>query len=75
MVANDSDPEGNLPLALVSVGTSPLGTATVESSTNVSFLAFGTTGNTSVSYTVQDSLGAMANGTLFVTITSGPGCN
>jgi YD repeat-containing protein len=75
VVANDSDPEGNLPLSLVSVGTSPLGTASVETTTNVQFLAFGTTGNTSVSYTVQDSLGATATGTLFVTVLSGTGCN
>lgn len=75
VVANDTDPESNYPLALVSVGTSSRGSALVASSTEVMFSAAGTTGNTSITYTVKDSLGATATGMLYITITSGPGCN
>ena len=71
VIANDTDPDGNLPLQLTGIVSSTKGTATVESSTNVSYTAFGVTGTGVVKYTVTDSLGASATGTLNVTITSG----
>jgi hypothetical protein len=72
VVASDTDPESNYPLSLVGVSyTGPLGTASIASSTNILFEATDATGSAVVGYTVQDSLGASASGTLTVTITSG----
>jgi hypothetical protein len=72
VVANDTDPEGNYPLSLVSVSYQGLrGTAYVASSTSVGFDAGSTTASVVVSYTVKDSLGATSTGSLVVTITSG----
>ena len=71
VIANDTDPDGNYPLQLTAIVSSTKGMATVESNTNVSYTAFGNTGNGVVKYTVRDSLGAAATGTLNVNITSG----
>jgi hypothetical protein len=66
VIANDTDPDGNYPLTLVSV--TGMGFA-VESATTLSFssLSYGRTGT----YTVQDSLGATATATLSVTLAGG----
>lgn len=71
VVANDTDPDGNLPLQLTGIVSSTKGTATIESSTNVSYTAFGVMGTGVVKYTVTDSLGASSTGTLNITITDG----
>ena len=71
VIANDTDPDGNYPLQLTAIVSSTKGMATVESNTNVSYTAFGNIGNGVVKYTVRDSLGATATGTLNVNITSG----
>lgn len=77
VVANDTDPEGNYPLTLVSatVLDTAKGNAFVSGTTDVYFTAFGATGSARVDYVVKDSLGATATGRLNVTITSGSGCN
>jgi hypothetical protein len=70
VLANDYDPDGNTPLSLVGVSYGGLlGTASVSGS-NVHFEAYDSTGTAAVTYTVADSLGATANGTLTITITS-----
>jgi YD repeat-containing protein len=72
-LANDTDPEGNYPLTLVSVGHATLGTAGV-SGNNVNYGAGGRTGREQITYTVKDSLGATSSGTITITILSGSGC-
>lgn len=71
VVANDSDPEGNYPLTLVSVfygGTR--GTASLVSGTSVEFVSTGNPGTASVDYIVKDSLGAESPGLFTVTVTT-----
>jgi YD repeat-containing protein len=69
---NDSDPEGNVPLIVLSVVNSnpSLGSPTVLNASTVRYQAeaTGATGNDTVTYTVRDSLGATATGTLSVTV-------
>lgn len=72
-LANDTDPEGNYPLALVSVGTSTLGQAYLTAG-KFGFSAYGTPGNQNVSYVVQDSLGKTSSGIVLVHVTRGYGC-
>jgi len=76
---NDSDPEGNVPLVLLSVANTntSLGTPSVISASTVRYQAeaTGATGSDTVTYTVRDSLGATATGTLSVTVVnSGANC-
>jgi len=71
VLANDSDPDNNLPLALVSVsygGTR--GTPSIQG-TGVVFTPSGLTGTANVSYVMRDSLGATASATLTISITDG----
>lgn len=76
VLANDTDPEGNTPLVIVSASTDgSYGTVTLSGSTSVRFSAFGSTGVAQVSYVVRDSLGATATGQLNVTIQDLGGCN
>lgn len=75
VVANDSDPEGNTPLTVVSVTSSTRGDAYVADASSIGFAAYGAAGGTQVTYTVQDSLGATSTGVLGITVTSGSGCN
>lgn len=76
VLANDTDPEGNLPLALVSISYSGgMGTATMVGTDSIRFQAFSDPGPTSVFYTVRDSLGATSTGTLDIVINDLGGCN
>jgi len=71
VLANDSDPDGNLPLALVSVsGTSVRGTPSI-SGTSILFEPNDITGTASVTYVMRDSLGATDSAVLTITITNG----
>ena len=70
MIANDSDPDNNLPLTLISVSSASQGTATVISSTTVRYNSDTTSGET-LTYTVRDSLGATDTGNLFIGIAGG----
>lgn len=75
VIANDTDPEGNYPLTLVSVTTDGPGTtATKVNSTQVRFKAGGIPGGVAVHYVVSDSLGATSIGLLDANVTGGPGC-
>lgn len=62
LTSNDSDPEGNYPLRVTSVGQTSLGVFDIVSDSSVIFYASGTAGGDTVSYTVEDSLGASATG-------------
>ncbi len=75
VVANDTDPEGHLPLTVVSVTSSNLGTASVQGTTSVTFNSFGTPGGATLNYTVRDSLGATSIGVINLSVPNGPGCN
>lgn len=68
---NDTDPEGNYPLALVSVSGGTRGSATILSATTIGYDAGDLTGSDAIAYTVADSLGATATGTLTITVQSG----
>lgn len=69
VVANDTDPDGNLPLSLVSASGSPGIVVTVANSTDVQILSTGaSSGTKGFTYVVQDSLGAQANGSGSVTV-------
>jgi YD repeat-containing protein len=73
VIFNDSDPEGNVPLSLVSAVNSnaSLGSAYVASASNVQYEAYASAGSDTVTYTVQDSLGATSTGTLTVSVSGG----
>lgn len=75
VVANDTDPDGDYPLTLVAVGTSSKGDVWISSGSDIGFSAYGSTGGTVISYTVQDSRGAQSNGTLGMQVLNGSGCN
>jgi hypothetical protein len=66
LVANDTDPENNVPLHLVSI-TGP-GSATVTSTTSVT-IGEHATGTFTFSYVVADSLGVTSTGQLTATVT------
>ena len=68
MTANDTDPDGDYPLSLVSV----TGTGfSVLSSTTIQFTSASSASNKVGTYTVQDSRGATATSTLTVTVSGG----
>ena len=74
LVANDSDPEGDVPLSLVSLSLpsgSGLAGAAIVSSTSVSITGDFEHSTTTYTYTVEDSLGATSTGTLTIN-TNGP---
>ena len=78
MASKISDPEGNVPLVLLSVvnSNSSLGSSSLVGGTlSISYEAYATVGSDTVTYTVRDSLGATATGTLTVNIAGGlTGC-
>lgn len=65
VTANDADPEGHYPLVLTAVNQP---WASVESSTTVGMTTPDTNGTYVITYTIADSLGATANGSLTVTV-------
>ena len=69
LTANDTDPENNIPLVLLSVTrTSGFASASVTSASSV-YVTTGARGTSVFSYSVRDSLGASATGQLTVTST------
>jgi uncharacterized protein RhaS with RHS repeats len=71
VLSNDSDPDGNTPLTLVSVSSNGLrGDASVAGS-QVYFAPNGITGAANVTYTIRDSLGATASAVLSLTLSRG----
>jgi hypothetical protein len=79
VVFNDSDPDGNVPLSLVSASNvnTAKGTGYASSATSVTYEAdqSGATGSDTINYVVQDSLGATSTGTVAVTIRTTGICN
>ena len=67
---NDTDPDGDYPLAVTAV-TGSGGVFTVYSPTQVQFESFSGTGNKVGTYTVRDNRGATANATLTVNVSGG----
>jgi len=71
VLGNDSDPDGNLPLALDSVsGGSGRGTPGI-SGTRIAFTPNDIVGTAVVGYVMRDSLGAKDSATLTITISHG----
>jgi hypothetical protein len=71
-LANDTDPGGNYPLALVSVATGSGYTRTI-SGNSVTFEAL-SAGVKNVQYVVRNSIGGQATGTITFTVRSGAAC-
>jgi hypothetical protein len=61
LTGNDTDPEGHYPLTVTAVGTSPYANIWISSASSVTFEGV-TPGGHSLSYTVEDSLGASSTG-------------
>jgi hypothetical protein len=75
VLGNDTDPEGNLPLAVASVGAvvPPTAGSVTNNGTSVTFNAGATAGTATFTYVASDSLGALsAPATVTVTITPPP---
>ncbi|MET1112016.1 MAG: Ig-like domain-containing protein [Allosphingosinicella sp.] len=72
LTSNDSDPEGNYPLTVTSVGTTALGSFYISSASSVTFYAADRTGGDTVPYTVEDSLGASASGQISIGVFARP---
>jgi chorismate-pyruvate lyase len=72
VTANDTDPEGDLPLTVIDVNaaSSNIGVS-IASASSVQVESFETTGSYAVTYTIQDSRGATDSGNLQVTVTAG----
>jgi hypothetical protein len=69
LTANDSDPENNVPLVLLSIANMS-GTASADVTSASSVTVYTADKSPSVfSYTVRDSLGATSTGQLTVTVT------
>ncbi|MDE8510993.1 hypothetical protein PCK05_28775, partial [Klebsiella pneumoniae] len=69
VLANDYDPDNNVPLALQSVTPDSLGNVSASISGNAVLLTAVEPGVYALTYTVADSLGATAIGQLSVTVT------
>jgi hypothetical protein len=74
VLANDSDPEGNLPLEIVSVSEGGKGTAFLVGTSYITYDAYSMTGTETLTYQVRDSLGAISTGTIFITVTDSGAC-
>lgn len=61
LTGNDTDPEGNYPLTVTAVDTSPYASVWIASASSVTFEGH-TPGGGTLTYTVQDSLGASSTG-------------
>lgn len=71
VLSNDSDPDGNLPLALVGVSYGGTRGSASISGTGILFTPSGVTGTAAVGYVMRDSLGATDSATLTISITNG----
>lgn len=71
VTANDADPEGNVPLTVLSVTLPPLSaaSATVVSVSNIEIYGASFAETAAATYSVKDSLGATATGNLTITTT------
>lgn len=73
LLANDNDPDGNLPLSVTVSSTSTNGGAITVTETNLTYTpATGYAGSDLFTYTVTDSLGASDVVNVFVYVSAGP---
>jgi hypothetical protein len=75
VTANDTDADGDLPLTVISVSPSTLADVSILSASTIGVTAYGAPGTGAVTYTIQDSRGATASGTLTIVVQNGAGCN
>lgn len=70
LTSNDTDPEGNYPLTVTAVDQSYLGYIEIVSASSITFYGTDMSGGDTISYTVEDSLGASANGQISIGVTA-----
>lgn len=76
VVANDTDPEGDGPLVVLSVTGSSYAQVSLNAASNlIRVQAYGEVGGEFVTYTVRDSKGATSQGLLAINVVDGTGCN
>lgn len=75
VTANDTDPEGNLPLTVIGVTPASGLSLGITSSSTILIESTGTAGTRTFTYTVSDSLGATAIGTVTVSVTTANWCD
>ncbi len=73
VTSNDSDPDGHLPLTVIAASIGAMD-ASPSLPASVTFTAPDAAGTFPITYTIQDTSGATANGTLSVTVSSSPLC-
>lgn len=71
VTGNDTDPNGDYPLTVVSASASGDMNASVANSTSVLIESGQTAGAKSISYTISDSRGATASGYISITVSNG----
>jgi len=71
VTSNDTDPEGNLPLAVTAASGNGSMDAVVVNGTTIQIISSSDTGSQSANYTVRDSLGASSSGTVTVNVSGG----
>jgi hypothetical protein len=71
VTTNDTDPEGNLPLAVTAASGNGAMGATVVNSTTIQLISSSVSGSQTANYTVSDSLGASSTGTVTVNVSGG----
>lgn len=71
VTTNDTDPDGDYPLSVVSASGNGDATASVASSTSVLIESGQTAGAQSISYTISDSRGATASGNISINVLNG----
>jgi hypothetical protein len=74
VIANDTDPDGDLPLTVTAVQTSTIADVSITNASTITVTGYGSTGSQAITYTIMDSRGATATGYLNITVSSGTGC-
>ena len=74
VISNDTDADGDTPLQVVAVGSTPMGQTSVANSSSVTFTAYNSSGSASFSYTVRDTRGAESMATVAITVTTANQC-
>lgn len=71
VTSNDTDPDGDYPISVVSASGTGDVTAYVASSNSITIESGPTAGAKSITYTISDSRGATASGNVGVTVSTG----
>lgn len=74
VTANDTDPDGDYPLTVTAVQTSTIADVSIADPNTIAVTGYGTVGSQAITYTIKDSRGATASGTLNIIVQSGTGC-